>query len=123
MHRAFLLPGFMRTARHDTIYHADVIRIIDGDTFVCEVDLSQPLLGIKQHFEIRVRLHDVTAPELRDENGRACRDYLAAKILGQSIELKPVLIDRYGRTVADVFVVDTSVNTIMNEFIKSLQQQ
>lgn len=113
----------MRSARHETIYHADVIRIIDGDTFVCEVDLSQPLLGIKQQFEIKVRLHDVTAPELREANGRACRDYLAAKILGQSVELKPISIDRYQRTVADVFNINTNVNLLMTEFVSALNLQ
>jgi endonuclease YncB( thermonuclease family) len=83
---------------------AQVLRVIDGDTFEARV-------GVWPGLEIttKVRLRGIDAPELRarcaDEiaKARAARDALAA-ILGEgAVAISRVALDKYGgRVVADV---------------------
>lgn len=63
--------------------------VIDGDTIA---------VG-----EARVRLFGIDAPELAQLGGAEARDHLRSLIGEEQVEIHPVEIDRYGRTVARVF--------------------
>lgn len=55
-------------------YTAKVVRIIDGDTLVLDIDLG---LSVWRHGE-HIRLAGIAAPELAQAGGKEARDYLAS---------------------------------------------
>lgn len=69
---------------------APACRAIDGDTLRCGSE--------------RVRLRSVHAPELHEPGGAAARARLAALIASGEVRLVRRGRDRYGRTLADVYV-------------------
>jgi micrococcal nuclease len=69
---------------------AERCRAADGDSLRCGVE--------------RVRLQDVYAAELNEKGGRAAKRALAAIVDGREIRLVRHGQDRYGRTLADVYV-------------------
>jgi endonuclease YncB( thermonuclease family) len=90
-------------------YPAEVLRVVDGDTFDARVHLW-PGLDITT----RVRLRGIDAPEMKARCGdervqaEAARDALAA-ILGQGeVGIARVTLDKYGgRVLADAFTQAT----------------
>lgn len=83
-------------------YRANMIRIIDGDTFHLDVDLG---FYIRQ--EQYVRLASVDTPEIRGEEreaGLKAKQFVEDRIPpGTDVEIKSYLIGSFGRFVADVF--------------------
>lgn len=81
-------------------YRASLIRVIDGDTYVLDVDL-----GFTVHAHVTVRLRGLDTPERHTPAGQraaaAARDYL----IGQ-----PILVEShkgqqtFARWVADLYV-------------------
>lgn len=69
---------------------AERCRAADGDSLRCGAE--------------RVRLQDVYAAELNEQGGRAAKRNLAAIVDGREIRLARHGQDRYGRTLADVYV-------------------
>ncbi|MFN2646804.1 MAG: thermonuclease family protein [Burkholderiales bacterium] len=63
---------------------------IDGDTLVCN--------------HRKVRLTNVYAAELNQAGGHAAKRRLQALVSGRDVELRPFGTDRYGRTLAEVYV-------------------
>jgi micrococcal nuclease len=75
--------------------------VVDGDSFRVRY-LENQTLGE----EVRIRLCGIDAPERDQPFGQASRDYLK-QLLGDRenpIAVVPIEQDRYGRTVAEVFV-------------------
>ena len=82
--------------------------VYDGDTLRAEKDGQ----------ELKIRFCGIDAPEKKQELGIEARDYLRSLInLGNGeLLLVPIETDRYGRTVAEVYVQDsksTAVNLNM----------
>ena len=81
-------------------YPADVLRIIDGDTFEARVHVWPGL-----NVETKVRLRDIDAPELHarcsDElaKAQAARTALEGILAGGGVTLSRVGIDKYGGRV------------------------
>jgi endonuclease YncB( thermonuclease family) len=69
---------------------AERCRATDGDSLRCGGE--------------RVRLADVYAAELNQKGGRAAKRNLAALVDGRDVRLVRHGRDRYGRTLADVYV-------------------
>lgn len=97
-------PERVASAGFEGPVRADVIHVIDGDTFEAN---AQIWLG--ETIAVRVRIAGIDAPELHarcdDEYRRAmaARDYLAQRIEGGSVRLSRVRNDKYGgRVDADV---------------------
>ncbi|MCM8775886.1 MAG: DUF1016 N-terminal domain-containing protein [Candidatus Omnitrophica bacterium] len=89
------------TKRDLFTYHAQVTRIVDGDTFHALIDL-----GFETTVAQRVRLRRVDAPELLTAAGKEAKIALG-KILkrnGGRIILQSRNLDQHGRPIADVFV-------------------
>ena len=56
---------------------------------------------------------EIDTPEKGQPYGNAAQKYLARYVAGETVEVKPMDTDRYGRTVALIFVDDLDVNKEM----------
>ena len=63
---------------------------VDGDTLVCN--------------HKKIRLTNVYAPELNEPGGHAAKRRLNAVVKSGHVVLRPLGQDRYGRTLAEVYV-------------------
>jgi micrococcal nuclease len=80
------------------VYRAEIIRVIDGDTFVANVDL-----GFETFTHIVVRLHMVNAPELHTPGGEEAKVYLM-RFMAEPVILRSYKDQRsFARWVCDVF--------------------
>jgi len=86
-------------------YAATLVRVVDGDTIDVNLDL-----GFRVHFETRIRLARINAPERYAEGkgGKEATAWLTEALPTAVNELmlrtaKP-LQDKYGRYLAEVFV-------------------
>ena len=94
-------------------YACKVLKIVDGDTVDCEVDL-----GFTVKVEVRFRLAGINAPEVKGESkdkGLATKNELKRLLsLGPVLvkSLKPVKTDKYGRWLGTFYVqqADASIN-------------
>lgn len=105
---------------------ATVVEVTDGDTIVVRVDGGTE----------RVRLIGIDTPELHDSEklerdvarsgqsraaiqaqGRAARDFLVGRVAGRTVALEADVEprDRYGRTLAYVWLDDVLVNALILE--------
>jgi endonuclease YncB( thermonuclease family) len=80
-----------------------VVGITDGDTLTLLVDREQ----------IRVRLAQIDAPESDQPYGKKAKAALSALAFSKQAHVEVVDIDRYGRTVGEVFVGGIDVNREM----------
>ena len=93
----FLL-ALLALAAHDfgqSVIRGRCVGISDGDTI--------RVLAVDQQL-LRVRVAWIDAPELGQAFGRRAKQLMSALVFGKDVELHPHAIDRYGRTVAMVFV-------------------
>jgi endonuclease YncB( thermonuclease family) len=73
----------------------------DGDT--CTTDTGE-----------KIRLACIDTPELRGkraqpERAKTARDYLRSLVVGRDVAIRRITKDRYGRTVAELFVDGSNV--------------
>jgi endonuclease YncB( thermonuclease family) len=88
-------------------WHAEIVRVIDGDTY--EVRVRLPLFTDRR---VEVRLHNVSAPEKSTDAGKASMNYVKTFLTpGRAIDVRTYLIAKTGdeemtfiRYVADVFL-------------------
>lgn len=62
----------------------------------------------------KIRLACIDTPELRGKRAdpvpaRAARDYLRSLVVGRNVGIRRITTDRYGRTVAELFVDGSNV--------------
>lgn len=102
---------------------ADVVRVIDGDTLVCNLDLGWGLWRMGAH----VRLARCNAPELKAPGGTEAR-YYVERVLADSVAHSDALprvtiishsVDKYGRTLADVIVPNSTTGFNLNDLLLS----
>ena len=83
-----------------TAYAAEVVRVIDGDTFEARVRVWP---GIE--IATKIRLRDIDAPEMRERcnqeltQAQAARDALAAMLAEGDVRVTQVGLDKYGGRV------------------------
>ncbi len=82
----------------------NVVKIHDGDSFLLETADSI----------YRVRLSGIDCPEINQPYGAEARDFTESYI-SDSVTITPLTVDRYGRTIADVFVGGRLINLILVE--------
>jgi endonuclease YncB( thermonuclease family) len=80
-----------------------VVGITDGDTLTLLVDREQ----------VRVRLAQIDAPEIGQPYGKKAKAELSALAYRKLARVEVVDIDRYGRTVGEVFADGIDVNREM----------
>ena len=66
----------------------------------------------------RIRLACIDTPELRGKGAepvpaKAARDHLGGLVVGQKVGIRRITKDRYGRTVAELFIGKTNVQQEM----------
>lgn len=105
----------MTTRPEKYCYDAYVIRVIDGDTLVVDIDLGLRVWARGQH----VRLLGINMPERMTTLG-----ILATSQLGDLVYARNVLLrthkdrdDKYGRLLGTVWVGDTNVNKEMERWL------
>ena len=99
-------------------YKAKVLRVVDGDTMVCEVDL-----GFSITVTERIRLRGINTPEVRGnqkKRGLEVKEIVRNMIEGKEIILQVYKKGKYGRYIADIVVDDYSLSEylISNELGK-----
>lgn len=85
-------------------YRAKVLRVIDGDTFVAQVDL-----GFNVHIVETFRLMGADAPEMRGDDapkGKVAADYVRTVVEGREVVVETHKTGKYGRWLAKVTLQD-----------------
>jgi len=97
-------------------YQAEILRVVDGDTVDARVDL-----GFKVHYNVRVRLHGLNAPESRTRDkeekirGLAAKERLEQLVGGKTVVLKSHGVGKFGRCLGELKVGSTNVNATLIE--------
>jgi endonuclease YncB( thermonuclease family) len=73
--------------------------LIDGDTFAYGTE--------------RIRIQGIDAPELSESGGFEASQRLDLLLKEGPVRIVPQALDRYGRTVADVYVDDRNVAEVL----------
>jgi endonuclease YncB( thermonuclease family) len=76
-----------------------VVGVSDGDTLTVLVE------GRRQ---VKVRLHGVDAPEAHQAYGSRAKQFTSRLVFGKPVRVEVRDTDRYGRTIAEVFLPDWS---------------
>lgn len=92
-------------------YRATLIRAIDGDTYVMDVDL-----GFFVHNHVTVRLRGIDTPELATPEGPAARAFAVAALMQPSVVVETYK-DRmtFARWVADVYCQGESLADLLRK--------
>lgn len=91
-------------------YKITVVRVIDGDTLECDVDL-----GFYTRIRTKLRLLGINCPETDSPEGREAKMFTQGKADGLSLTAETHRADKYGnRWNAVVFLPDgTSLNDLL----------
>jgi micrococcal nuclease len=81
-----------------------VVGVYDGDSFT---------LLTQENKSFKIRLHGIDAPEHKQDFSKRSHEFLKALISGKAVQVEKRNIDRYGRTIAVVFVNNINVNEEM----------
>jgi endonuclease YncB( thermonuclease family) len=87
-------------AGDEGVFFGPLLRVTDGDTLRVKVQ------GVGMDF----RLSQIDAPEKSQPYGSEARADLLRLVRGKQVVLVPIDTDRYGRTVADVWIGSRNVN-------------
>lgn len=100
------------------VYKAIVTRVIDGDSFICDIDLGMSVWVKDQ----RIRLKNVNAPALKEKFGSEMAEELRKWLEGKESTLV-TFKDRkevHGRWLGEVYQGDICVNNMINEALQTL---
>ena len=81
-----------------------VIKVSDGDTFTCRMGSGKKQL---------IRMSGIDAPEITQAYGKNARKKLQTALLGKKVRLQDISQDRYGRTLATVYLGNKDQNLNM----------
>ncbi len=89
------------------VYYGVCVRVIDGDTFVVDVDL-----GYTAHVHVRIRLRGINVYEKNTDQGKLATAYLQGLLLPLTSTPSSLVIQSYKdarsfeRWIADVWLPD-----------------
>lgn len=95
-------------------YKAHIIRVVDGDTVVLDVDVGFGMWRRNESY----RLLRINAPEMRYKAGKAAKAFLIVVLAekGMDATVTTHKSDVYGRFLAEVVLADgTNISTYMVE--------
>lgn len=96
-----------------------MVEVIDGNTFdVAFQKVASSLRVVMDEKIRRVHLADVDAPGNDEKGGDVAADKLRELLTNQQLRIEPQDTDKYGRTVAQVYIGDVDVNDAMRKFLK-----
>lgn len=85
-------------------YEASVIRVIDGDTVVLDIDL-----GWKVWLRKSARMYGINAPEHDTPEGQGAKGWLQARLAsGLNVKVRSHGDDKYGRTLVEIYTFNVS---------------
>lgn len=90
------------------IYRGKVVKIVDGDTVVIQIDL-----GFNMSMTDSFRLYGINAPELSTQSGKDTKVYLQGILPVNSdviVQTHKDNREKYGRWLAKIFINDSDVN-------------
>lgn len=58
----------------------------------------------------KIRLYGIDCPEKKQAFGKRAKQFTADMVFKQMVEVEPIATDRYGRTIAWVYVADKCLN-------------
>jgi len=91
-------------------YRAVLIRVIDGDTVVLDLDLGFKLARRNESY----RLGRIDAPEMNTTLGPIARDHLTGLLeMASSLQATTSKADKYGRWLVELFADGVNVNDQM----------
>lgn len=102
MKKFFLLLIFFPFELFSQTYSGTILSVIDGDTFILQTEEEN----------IKVRLASIDAPEKDQPFGLDSKAFLS-KYLYDSCFIVKSSLDRYGRTIATLFIDSTNINLLM----------
>jgi micrococcal nuclease len=83
-------------------YHADTIRVVDGDTLHVRVDL-----GLDARLDVTLRLAKINAPEMSTERGVKAKEFVVQWLAQHPGRIIVCTIkdrrEKYGRYLVEVF--------------------
>lgn len=108
-------PKQENSAQNNGPISGKVLHIKDGDSFIMRLDTDNQsnIEKFPNQKEVEVRLSSIDAPEYNQNYGQECRQELSDLIRNKSISIEPETQDRYGRTIAIVFIANNNVNREM----------
>lgn len=92
-----VLLFLLSSQAHAESIHGKVIGISDGDTLTVMVDRET----------VKVRIAGIDAPEKSQPFGKKAKAGLSNLVFGQEVRVEKEKLDKYGRTIGNVFVDDT----------------
>lgn len=98
----FVLFSFF-TIDHVIAFEAKVIGVIDGDTI--EV--------LNNRKPVKIRLYGIDCPERDQDFGSKARKFTSNMVFKKTVEVTPVDMDKYGRTVAKIYVNGKYLNEML----------
>ena len=81
-------------------FQANVVGVADGDTITV----------LREHQQVRIRLDGIDCPEGGQAFSNRAKQLTSALTFGRQVTISPRDTDRYGRTVARVYVGDQDVS-------------
>ena len=84
-------------------YQARVVGVTDGDSITVLSDGKQE----------KIRLAEIDAPEKGQPYSSKAKQALSELVFGKTVTIQAVSVDRYGRTVARIYVEGLDVNAAM----------
>ena len=87
-----------------TLISGRIVGVYDGDS-------ATLLTGSND--QVKIRLAEIDAPEKKQPYGNRSKQALSDLIFGKQVTARVVTIDRYGRTVARLYVGDVDVSREM----------
>jgi endonuclease YncB( thermonuclease family) len=83
-------------------WSGEVVGITDGDTIT--------VLHSKTLKDVKIRLYGIDCPEGGQAFSKKAKQFTSKMVYGKVVEVKVMATDRYGRTVAMIFVDKTLLN-------------
>jgi micrococcal nuclease len=87
-------------------FKAKVIGVVDGDSIVVLTEDKQ---------QVHVRLEGIDCPEMKQDFGNRAKQATVDICFGKEVRIEKTGLDRYGRTLAFVYIGDTCVNKYLLE--------
>jgi micrococcal nuclease len=97
---AIFFPWDQALVHSDILWSGKVVGVSDGDT-----------ITVMHHGRgEKIRLYGIDCPEKRQAFGKRAKQFTSKMVFGKQVEVRPVDTDRYGRTIAWVYISGTSLN-------------
>lgn len=87
-------------------WSGEVVWVADGDTITVQRGTER----------IKVRLYGIDTPEKSQWYGQNAKTFTSAQVMGKTVEVEEIDIDRYGRVVGIVAVGDLILNRHLVEY-------